>query len=97
MVGLNRVQLIGNLGRDPELKDTPNGKKVCTFSVAVNRRNKAKDGETQQVADGLISKPGNDWQRYAVSIFIKGAWCFWKAACKSTHMRRTAVQGISPR
>ena len=31
MVGLNRVQLIGHLGRDPELKDTPNGKKVCTL------------------------------------------------------------------
>ena len=51
MVGLNRVQLIGNLGRDPEIKTIPSGKKVCSFSMAVNRRRRDKDGETQQVAD----------------------------------------------
>ena len=45
MVGLNRVQLIGNLGRDPELKNIPSGKKVCVFSMAVNRRWKDKEGE----------------------------------------------------
>jgi len=33
MVGLNRVQLIGRLGRDPELKNIPNGKKVCVFRL----------------------------------------------------------------
>lgn len=51
MVGLNRVQLIGRLGRDPELKNIPNGKKVCVFSVAVNRRWKDKGGEPQDVTD----------------------------------------------
>jgi len=62
MVGLNRVQLIGHLGRDPELKDTPTGKKVCTFSVAVNRRKRAKDGESQQVADWFNIEA---WERLA--------------------------------
>ena len=38
MPALNRVQLIGHLGKDPETKFTPKGKKVCHFSVAVNRR-----------------------------------------------------------
>lgn len=51
MVGLNRVQLIGRLGRDPEVKTIPSGKKVCTFSMAVNRRKKDKNGEPQEVAD----------------------------------------------
>ena len=51
MVGLNRVQLIGRLGRDPELKTIPSGKKVCSFSMAVNRRKRDKDGEPQQIAD----------------------------------------------
>ena len=37
MPALNRVQLIGNLGRDPETRVTPNGKKVCHFTLAVNR------------------------------------------------------------
>ena len=97
MVGLNRVQLIGHLGRDPELKDTPNGKKVCTFSVAVNRRKRDKEGESQQVADWFISKPGKDWQRFAVSISIKVVWFFWRDDFKLTRMRKTAVPGISQR
>ena len=34
--GLNKVQIIGNLGRDREMKYTPNGKAVTQFSVGVN-------------------------------------------------------------
>ncbi len=37
MPALNRVELIGHLGRDPETRTIPTGKNVCTFSVAVNR------------------------------------------------------------
>ena len=51
MVGLNRVQLIGRLGRDPEIRSIPGGKKVCVFSVAVNRRWKNKQGEPQESTD----------------------------------------------
>ena len=51
MVGLNRVQLIGRLGRNPELKTIPNGKKVCVFSMAVNRRWKDREGEQKEVTD----------------------------------------------
>lgn len=42
--GLNRVQIIGNLGKDPEMKYTAGGKAVCSFSVAVNRAVKDGDG-----------------------------------------------------
>jgi single-strand DNA-binding protein len=38
MPALNRVQLIGNLGKDPEGKFTPTGKKVTHFSVAISKR-----------------------------------------------------------
>ena len=38
MAGLNRIQLIGRLGIEPKTKTTPNGKQVCTFRVAVDRR-----------------------------------------------------------
>ncbi len=51
MAGLNRVQLIGNLGKDPETRFTPKGNKVCTFSVAVNRRWKTGEGETREATD----------------------------------------------
>ena len=40
--------IIGNVGRDPEMRYTPNGKAVTNFSVAVNRRFKGKDGQMQE-------------------------------------------------
>ncbi len=46
MKGLNKVQLIGNLGKDPEIRFTPEGKQVASFSMAVNRSFKNKDGES---------------------------------------------------
>ena len=51
MPALNRVQLIGRLGRDPETRFIPTGRKVCTFSLAVNRRWKSKEGETRTATD----------------------------------------------
>ena len=38
MPALNRVQLIGRLGKDPETRSTPTGKKVAHFSLAVSQR-----------------------------------------------------------
>lgn len=46
MKGLNKVQLIGNLGKDPEIRFTLEGKQVAKFSMAVNRTFKNKDGES---------------------------------------------------
>ena len=51
MAGLNRVQLIGNLGKDPETRFTPQGSKVCNFSIAVNRRWKGGDGGPKEATD----------------------------------------------
>ena len=51
MPGLNRVELIGRLGKDPETRYTPKGKKVCTFSLAVDRRWKSGDGTSQKATD----------------------------------------------
>ena len=45
---LNRVILIGNLTRDPELKYTPSGTAVCSFGVATNRSWKTADGDTKE-------------------------------------------------
>ena len=46
MKGLNKVQLIGNLGKDPEIRYTPEGKQLAKFSMAINRSYKNKEGET---------------------------------------------------
>src|SRR5579864_1727735 len=48
---LNQVFLMGNLTRDPELRQTPNGQSVCSFSLALNRSYKAASGEWQEATD----------------------------------------------
>jgi single-strand DNA-binding protein len=45
---LNRITVIGNLTRDPELKYTPAGTAVCTFSIATNRSWTTNDGQTKE-------------------------------------------------
>jgi single-strand DNA-binding protein len=45
MASLNRVELIGNLGRDPEIRYTPGGTAVATFSLATSEKVKNKSGE----------------------------------------------------
>jgi single-strand DNA-binding protein len=48
MPALNRVQLIGYLGRDPESKYTPTGKRVTDFPIAITQRWKSEAGETKE-------------------------------------------------
>ncbi len=45
---LNKIQIIGNLTRDPELKALPSGAKVCSFSIATNRTWKDQNGKKQE-------------------------------------------------
>ena len=49
--GLNRVMLIGNLGKDPEMRFTANGSAVTNFSLAVNRSFKTTEGERREEAE----------------------------------------------
>lgn len=48
MAALNKVMLIGNLGRDPEVRMTPAGAKVASFSIAVTERFKDRNGQQQE-------------------------------------------------
>ncbi len=48
---LNKVQLIGNLTRDPELRYTPQGAAVCSFGLATNRRWKTDSGDLRDEAE----------------------------------------------
>ena len=48
---LNQVTLMGNLTRDPELRQTPGGQNVCSFSLALNRSYKDAGGEWQEATD----------------------------------------------
>lgn len=48
---VNQVILMGNLTRDPELRQTPSGQSVCSFSLALNRAYKNQAGEWQEATD----------------------------------------------
>jgi len=48
MYSLNKVQLIGNITRDPEVKQIPSGQMVCTLGVATNRSWKDQSGQKQE-------------------------------------------------
>jgi len=48
-MSFNKIILVGNLGRDPELRYTPQGTPVCSFTMATNERRKDRAGETQDV------------------------------------------------
>ena len=51
MADINKVMLIGRLGRDPELRYTASGTPVCNFSLAVNRRRGSRDSQQQEETD----------------------------------------------
>ncbi|MGQ9457538.1 MAG: single-stranded DNA-binding protein [Anaerolineae bacterium] len=49
--GLNKVMIIGQLGRDPEMRYTPSGKAVTSFSVAVSQSRVSSEGEPQDTVE----------------------------------------------
>ncbi|HEV2862003.1 MAG TPA: single-stranded DNA-binding protein [Pyrinomonadaceae bacterium] len=48
-MSFNKIIVVGNLGRDPELRYTPQGTAVCSFTMASNERRREKGGEPQDV------------------------------------------------
>ncbi|MBK6795030.1 MAG: single-stranded DNA-binding protein [Anaerolineales bacterium] len=79
MPSLNRVQLIGRLGKDPESKYTPTGKKVCHFSLAVSNRWKDKNGETKESTEwvnieawGRLGEICQEYLKKGSLIFVEG-------------------------
>ena len=68
MASLAKVQIIGNVGRDPELRMTPSGRPVCEFSVAVNQKTGGEEtttwyrvscwGRQAEIAQQYVEKGG---------------------------------------
>jgi len=79
MPALNRVQIIGRLGKDPETRFTSTGKKVTHFSVAVGRHWKSAEGEVKEATDWFNVEAwghlGEICQQYLIKgrlVFIEG-------------------------
>lgn len=73
MAGLNRVQIIGNLGADPLQQITPKGTKFAIFSVAVNRYWKGADGETNKRTDWFNVEAWGRTGEICMQILKKGS------------------------
>jgi len=78
MPALNRVQLIGRLGKDPESKFTPTGKKVAHFSLAVSQRWKTA-GETKEYTEwvnieawGRLGEVCQEYLKKGSLVYLEG-------------------------
>jgi len=76
---LNRVMLIGNLGKDPELRYTTSGVAVATFSLATNESWKDQEGNTQErtewhniVAWKKLAEICGEWLKKGKKVYIEG-------------------------
>ena len=69
MAAINRVVLVGNLTRDPELRHTPSGTAVCNLRLAVNTRRKDETGQWVDKPNYFdITVWGNQGERCAQSV-----------------------------
>jgi len=79
MASVNKAILIGNLGKDPDLRYTPSGQAVATFSLATNERYKDKDGQLVDrtewhniVVWGKQAETAKEYLKKGRQIFVDG-------------------------
>jgi single-strand DNA-binding protein len=80
MASVNKVILVGRLGKDPEIRSTPNGNSVAKFSLATDDRYTDKSGEKQErtewhniVAWGKLAEICGQYLRKGKLIYIEGS------------------------
>lgn len=78
-MSLNKAMIIGNLGKDPEMRYTPNGQAVTQFTVAVNRNYKDASGEWKEetewfrvVAWAALAERTAEYLRKGRKVYVEG-------------------------
>ena len=101
MANLNKVMLIGNLTRDPELRVTPKGTAICQFSLAVNRKFKDESGgereEVTYVDIEAWSKQGETIAKYCTKgrpLFVEGRLRLDQWEDKTTKEKRSRMKVV---
>lgn len=109
--GLNKVMIIGNLGRDPEMRYTPTGSSVTNFTVAVTRTWKNQDGQPQEETEwftveawGRRGEIANEYLSKGRKVYVEGrlrtdSWEDQNSGEKRyrTKVVATDIQFIEPR
>ena len=98
--GLNKVLIIGSLGADPEMRYTPGGKPVTSYSVAVNRGWRTSEGERKEatewfnvVAWGNLAEICNQYLHKGSQVYVEGRLQprSWEANSGTRHFRTELV------
>ena len=79
MPNLNKVMLIGNLTRDPEIRTTPRGSTVAELTIAINRSYKTESGEKKEETTfvdvtlwGRVAEIAGDYARKGRALYVEG-------------------------
>jgi single-strand DNA-binding protein len=83
MPALNRVQLIGRLGKDPESRFTPTGKSVAHFSLAVSQRRKNAAGEAREFTEWVNVEAWGRLGEVCQQFLHKGSLVFLEGRLKT--------------
>ncbi len=101
MANLNKVMLIGNLTRDPELRVTPKGTAICQFSLAVNRKFRDDSGadreEVTYVDIEAWGKSGENISKYCTKgrpLFVEGRLRLDQWEDKNTKEKRSRMKVV---
>lgn len=99
-MNVNKVLLVGNLTRDPEMRSLPSGQPVVNFGIATNRVWKDKEGQKQQQADfhnivafGKLAETVHQYMKKGSMMFVEGRLTTrnWEAPDGSKRSRTEVV------
>jgi single-strand DNA-binding protein len=101
MPSLNKVFLMGNLTRDPELRVTPKGTPICQFGLAINRQFKMESGESREevifVDIEAWGKQGETIAKYCTKgrpLFVEGRLKLDQWEDKNTKEKRSRIRVV---
>lgn len=101
MPSLNKVMLMGNLTRDPELRVTPKGTPICQFSLAINRQFKMESGESREeviyVDIEAWGKQGETISKYCTKgkpLYVEGRLRLDQWEDKNTKEKRSRMKVV---
>ena len=99
---VNKVILIGNLGKDPEIRYTPQGTAVATLALATNERFKDKDGNWQDrtewhkvIAWQRLAEIAGEYLKKGRSVYIEGRLQTRSWEDKNTHEKKYATEIVA--
>jgi single-strand DNA-binding protein len=101
MASLNKVILIGNLGKDPEVRYMPDGQAVCNFSIATTENWKDKQGQRQEKTEWhniviyrRLAEIAGEYLRKGSSVYLEGRIQTRKWQDKTTGVDRYTTEII---